>query len=321
MTSLPLSTPTNEIESQCDMNKIISLLICASLLLQACTKPTKELSVKEFQIALKPNKNVKGQREDEKTLGIELSKRLGVPVNIITPSSKSIIEAGMAKKTLDMGYVSSTDAISFADNNVAEVLVAGQHKSTDPKGNAYEGAYYYSVWLSLKEKNYSSIADLKGKPVAFASRTSTSGFLVPSWDLIKKGLLSEGDRLEDFFGKDNIFYGSGYVSAVEKVLEGKAEAAAVSYYVYEKDKHLDLEQRKKLKIVQRQGPVASHTFCVRKSLNETDRLALKRVLLAMVEEKPQLCEDLFGGKLVEVDPIEHLKAPRDAKAKVSTLKD
>ncbi|MDE0819943.1 MAG: phosphate/phosphite/phosphonate ABC transporter substrate-binding protein [Opitutales bacterium] len=303
------------------MNKIISILTGAALLLQACTKPAQELSVKEFQIALKPNKNVKGQREDEKILGEELSKRLGVPVNIITPSSKSIIEAGMANKTLDMGYVSSTDAISFVDNDVAEVLVAGQHESTDPKGKPYKGAYYYSVWLSLKEQNYSSIADLRGKPIAFASRTSTSGFLVPSWDLIKKGLLPEGGRLEDFFGKDNIFYGSGYVSAVEKVLEGKAEAAAVSYYVYEKDKHLNLEQRDKLKVIQRQGPVASHTFCVRKSLLEVDRAALKRALLEMVKENPELCEGLFGGKLVEVDPIEHLKAPRDAKAKVSTLKD
>ena len=210
-----------------------TLLAGTILLLQACTQPveknskdpesrarTSDLSLKSIQIALKPNKDVQGQREDEKLLGEELTKRLGIPVKITTPSSKAIIEAGLANKTIDLGYVSSGDAISFADNDVAEVLVAGQHESIDIDGNPYKGAYYYSVWLSLKDKPYAQISDLKNKPVAFASRTSTSGLLVPSWDLIKRGLVEEGGSLTDFFGEGNVFYGTGYVSAVEQVLEG-----------------------------------------------------------------------------------------------------
>ena len=311
-----------------------TLLAGTILLLQACTQPveknskdpdsrasTSDLSIKSIQIALKPNKDVQGQREDEKLLGEELTNRLGIPVKITTPASKAIIEAGLANKTIDLGYVSSGDAISFADNDVAEVLVAGQHESIDVDGNPYKGAYYYSVWLSLKDKPYAQISDLKNKTVAFASRTSTSGLLVPSWDLIKRGLVKEGGSLTDFFGEGNVFYGTGYVSAVEQVLEGKAEAAAVSYYVLEKDKHLNQEQRNKLKVIQRQGPVASHTFCVRKTLPKAAREALKDALLTMVVEKPELCKSLFGGTLVEVDPVEHLKPPREAKAMVATLKD
>ena len=316
------------------MKILKNLLVATVLVLQACTQPvengakapdsqasTADLSLRSIQIALKPNKDVQGQREDEKLLSDELTTRLGIPVTITTPSSKAIIEAGLANKTIDLGYVSSGDAISFADNDVAEVLVAGQHESVDADGESYKGAYYYSVWLSLKDKPYTQISDLKNKPVAFASRTSTSGLLVPSWDLIKRGLVKEGGSLKDFFGENNVFYGTGYVSAVEQVLEGKAEAAAVSYYVYEKDKHLSQEQRNKLKVVQRQGPVASHTFCVRKTLPNAARTALKDAMLTMVEEKPQLCNRLFGGTLVEVDPVAHLKPPREAKALVATLVD
>jgi hypothetical protein len=40
-----------------------------------------------------------------------------------------------------------------------------------------------------------------------------------------------------------------------------------------------------------------------------------------VEDEPALSQSLFGGTLVRVDPIEHLKAPREAKNKVSSLKD
>ena len=307
------------------LKSFLSLLVL--LTFQSCTKSSQDvdnnssLSVNSVNIALKPNKNIQAQREDENTLGEALSKRIGIPVKISTPTNKSIIEAGLANKTIDIGYVSSSDAISFADNEVAEVLLAGQHKSVDTEGTAYQGAYYYSVWLSLKDRPYKNISDLKGKPIAFSSRTSTSGYLVPCWDLIKKGLIQEGGSIEEFFGKGNVFYGSGYVSAVEQVLTGKAEAAAVSYYVFEKDKHLTLDQRSKLKVIQRQGPVASHTFCVRQSLPSKDRELIKDALLKIVEDEPALSQSLFGGTLVRVDPIEHLKAPREAKNKVSSLKD
>lgn len=299
----------------------INFLFITSLFL-SCSKDSENnssFSVKSINIALKPNKNVQAQREDEVTLGKSISKRLGIPVNISTPASKSIIEAGLANKTIDIGYVSSSDAISFADNEVAEILVAGQHESFDTDGKPYTGAYYYSVWLSLKDKPYKSISDLKGKPIAFASRTSTSGFLIPAWDIVKKKLISENGSLIDYFGEGNIFYGTGYVSAVEQVLEGKAEAAAVSYYVFEKDKHLTKEQRSKLKIIQRQGPVASHTFCVRSSLPENDREILKNTLLKIAKEEPVLSQSLFGGTLTAVDPVNHLKAPREAKKMVSKL--
>lgn len=315
------------------MKQNLISLLAVFFILQSCSKsPTEDtstsgkdehgsLSVNSISIALKPNKNIQAQREDEKTLGDALSKRLGIPVKITTPTNKSIIEAGLANKTIDIGYVSSSDAISFADNEVAEVLLAGQHESQDPDGKAYEGPYYYSVWLSLKDRPYQGIADLKGKPIAFASRTSTSGYLVPCWDLIKKRLIPQGGSIEDFFGEGNVFYGSGYVSAVEQVLTGKAEAAAVSYYVYEKDKHLNSEQRGKLKVIQRQGPVASHTFCARNSLPPQDRELIKDALLGIVEEEAELSQSLFGGTLVPVDSTQHLTAPREAKKMVSTLSE
>ena len=139
--------------------------------------------------------------------------------------------------------------------------------------------------------------------------------------LNEKGLLPKGGSIEKFFGKGNVYYGSGYVSAVEQVLTGKAEAAAVSYYVFEKDKHLTVEQRSKLKVIQRQGPVASHTFCVRQSLPLQDRQLIQDALLEIVEEEPQLSQSLFGGTLVGVNSVEHLQAPREAKSQVSTLKE
>jgi phosphonate transport system substrate-binding protein len=96
--------------------------------------------------------------------------------------------------------LSATDLINAKD---AELLLVGEigGKTT-----------YKSYWLALKEKPYEKVEDLRGKPVAFASKTSTSGFIIPLWDLRRKNLVSEKADPEDFFGKGNVFYGTGYVT-------------------------------------------------------------------------------------------------------------
>ncbi len=154
--------------------------------------------------------------------------------------------------------------------------------------------------------------DLRGKPVAFAGKTSTSGYLIPMYDLKQKGLLDK-PYAEAFFGAGNVFYGTGYVSAVERVLNGEAEAAAVSYYVLDKDKHLTPEQRGKLKKVAEQGPVPTHLIAVRSSISAADRAALKAAFETMNEPaNAELRDKLFTSKLIEVDADEHLGTIRDA---------
>ena len=73
-----------------------------------------------------------------------------------------------------------------------------------------------------KQKSTNQSMNSKDLPVAFASRSSTSGYLIPVWDLWKRGLVGPDTCLPIFFSLT--IYGTGYVSAVEKVLSGEVEA-------------------------------------------------------------------------------------------------
>ena len=262
-----------------------------------------DLSLKKVVIALKPDKNPEQMLQERKTLSDFLSKKMGRPVEVIVPLSSSVIIEGFANGTIDLGYLSATDMVIAQKKNVAQILLAGEIEGRN---------FYQSYWVALKEKPYNEIEDLRGKPVAFASKTSTSGYLIPVYDLKRKGLLTKPDP-EQFFGKGNLFYGTGYVSAIERVLTGQAEAAAVSYYVLDKDKHLTAEQRAKLKKVTEQGPVPTHVIAVRSSISETDRQALRQGLETMNEkENAELRDKVFTSKLVEVDSEEHVQAIREA---------
>jgi len=100
---------------------------------------------------------------------------------------------------------------------------------------------------------------------------------------------------------------------VEKVLSGEVDAAAVSDYVYSGgNKYLNDTQKSKLRIIQEQGPVPSHTICVRSSLSNSDRKILRDALLMMNQDNPTLRDQVFNGELVEVDQDNHLSVTRDA---------
>ena len=261
-----------------------------------------ELSLKKVIIALKANKQPASMLVEKQDLESYLSTKLDRPVEVIIPSDSSVVVESFRNGTLDLGYLSSTDAARNLSQETADILLV-HLKNGKP--------HYKSIWLTKKEKTYQSIDELKGKPVAFASRSSTSGFLIPTWDMMKRGLVGNETSLTDFFSLT--IYGTGYVSAVEKVLSGEVEAAAVSDYVYRGDnKYLDDTQKERLRVFQEQGPVPAHTLCVRSTMSEKDRKIIKEALLQMNEDNAVLRDRIFNGKLISVVADEHLKVTREA---------
>ena len=285
------------------MQRTAIFILCAAVVSFLTGPAHADLTLKKVVIALKPDKNPEQMLQERKSLSEYLSGKLGKPVEVVIPLSSAVIIEGFANGTVDLGYLSATDMVNAQKKNAAQILLAGE---IDGRNS------YQSYWLALKEKPYSKVEDLKGKPVAFASKTSTSGYLIPVYDLKRKGLLTKPDP-EEFFGKGNLFYGTGYVSAVERVLNGQAEAAAVSYYVLDKDKHLTAEQRAKLKKVAEQGPVPTHVIAIRSTIPEADRETLRKALEALNETgNEELRDKVFTSKLVGVDPEAHVRTIRDA---------
>lgn len=269
-----------------------------------------ELSLQKLIIALKANKNPEKMLAEKHELEKYLSGKLNRKVEVMIPTDSATVVESFRNGTLDLGYLSSTDAARNLDQKTANILLV-HLKNGKP--------HYNSIWLSLKNKPYKSITELKDKPVAFASRSSTSGFLIPTWDLAKQGFVGPEKSLTDFFSQT--VYGTGYVSAVEKVLSGEVEAAAVSDYVFKGDnKYLSDQQKEKLKIVQEQGPVPAHTLCIRSSISQNDRNFLQKAFLEMNEDNPDLRDRIFNGELVVVKEKEHLRVTREALDVQKTLR-
>ena len=287
------------------MVRIVLRLLClvAVLVSGAATSFSANALPGTVVVALKPDKNPDKMLQERGALAESLSKILGRPVRVIVPLSATVIIEGLANGSIDLGWLSATDMVRARKADAAELLLVGE---IDGKRE------YSSLWLCLKDKPYESLEAMRGKPVAFASLTSTSGHLIPRLDLKKRGLI-EKDPVE-FFGEGHVWFGSGYMSGVERVLSGEAEAAAVSDYVFEKDKHMTPDQKARLRILARQGPVPTHVLAVSARLDSAARETLRDALLKFTATDPGLCDTVFTSPLVAADSEAHLQPVVDALA-------
>jgi phosphonate transport system substrate-binding protein len=249
----------------------------------------------EVVVALKPDKDPDKMFSERTALAEALGAAIGRPVKVIIPLSSAVIVEGLSNGSIDLGYLSATDMVNARKINAADVLLVGEIDGQ---------RHYESLWIALADKPYKSIADLRGQPIAFASRTSTSGYLIPLLDLKNAGLIST--KPEDLFGQGNVWYGTGYMSAIERVLANEAEAAAVSDYVFQKDKHLTPEQKARLKVVDSQGPVPTHVLAISKRLSPDARRQLLKAVQNFSDKNPTLRDAVFTSRLVECDADAHL---------------
>jgi phosphonate transport system substrate-binding protein len=77
---------------------------------------------------------------------------------------------------------------------------------------------YYSVMVTMKNSGIKSLADMKGKSLGFADPNSTSGYLIPSIELV-----DEVGKLEKFFAKTGFM--GGHENGVLAVLNGDVDAS------------------------------------------------------------------------------------------------
>jgi phosphonate transport system substrate-binding protein len=272
-----------------------TFLLLAFVLFAVVSPAFSEDLAPEVVVALKPDKDPDKMFSERTALAEALGAAIGRPVKVIIPLSSAVIVEGLSNGSIDLGYLSATDMVNARKINAADVLLVGEIDGQ---------RHYESLWIALSDKPYKSIADLRGQPIAFASRTSTSGYLIPLLDLKNAGLIST--KPEDLFGQGNAWYGTGYMSAIERVLAGEAEAAAVSDYVFEKDKHLTPEQKARLRVVDTQGPVPTHVLAISKRLSPGAREQLLKAVQNFSDKNPTLRDAVFTSRLVECDADAHL---------------
>jgi len=135
-------------------------------------------------------------------------------------------------------------------------------------------AYYRCVFITRDtNKDINSLSDLKNRSIAFASKLSTSGNLVPLYYLYTNGV-----RLEDLKRYANLNY---HDSVAREVLRGNFDAGAVIDSVAKRFKS------RGLKIIKASGPIPGLPIVVRGDAPSELINAVKKALLSLDNNNPK----------------------------------
>lgn len=150
-----------------------------------------------------------------------LEEQLDMPVNVtVATDYVGLIEA-MKSKQVHVGFLAPASYVLAADQGAAEVVVVSTRYDVDDEGNQLDDqplvTSYRAQLLTGKDSGITKVEDLKGKKIAIASFTSTSGFLYPANLLADNGIDVEADV--------EWFDAGGHDKAILAVLDGLADAA------------------------------------------------------------------------------------------------
>jgi phosphonate transport system substrate-binding protein len=249
-------------------------------------------------------------QNDANAVAAFLSKAIGRPVEAIVSDETAAVEALRANK-VDVAFLSSRPAIKAKQLANAQLYLA-EVRANYSGGHTYKSVFVVPVDSTLKSgTNKATLEQLKGKRMAFTSPTSGSGFIFPVGALVNNGLVPNRDRLNGFFGQ--VTYGGDYSKALQAVLRGQADAAAVSEYAL-KDPYITAAEGKKLRVLYSIAGVPAHGIAIDDDVSPTDRNKLINALLQLNESKNnKLLQNLYNStKLVKVEHESHLQPMNQA---------
>ena len=176
----------------------------------------------ELNVQFVPSQNADTLEAKAKPLEQLLGDKLGIPVSVSVSTDYNVIVEAMASKQVDVGFLPPTAYVQAKEKGAAEVLLQAQRKGVEDETGAEKDElvdFYKAMIIVKKDSPIQSVADLKGKKIAYQNVTSSAGFVWPAAAIMDAGL----DPLKDV----EPITVKGHDQGVLAVLNGDVDAAAI----------------------------------------------------------------------------------------------
>jgi phosphonate transport system substrate-binding protein len=239
-----------------------------------------------------------------------LSKELQQPVEAVVGDDTAAVEALRANRA-DVAFLSSRPALKAQQLANARLYLA-EVRSNYSGGHTYKSIFVVPQNSSLKSgQGSATLQQLKGKKMVFTSPTSGSGFIFPVAELVQQKLVPNRDRLNGFFGQ--VSYGGGYDKALQAVLRGQADVAAVSEYTLGSP-YITAAEASRLRVLYSISGVPAHGVAIDDDVPSNTRNKLIAAMMKLNQPaNNELLQSLYNStQLVKVDHDQHLKSVKVA---------
>jgi phosphonate transport system substrate-binding protein len=164
-----------------------------------------------FRVGLLGGENESDRLRNNECLRVALEARLGIPVEMFPAPDYAGVIQGLLAGQLDSAALgaSAYAAIHLQDPNAVDPVFV----SAEADGSLG----YVAVMYVRADSAINSIEDMRGRSLAYADPNSTSGFLVPQFELRQAGINDA-----EYFSSTG--FGGGHEQAVIAVLQGQYDA-------------------------------------------------------------------------------------------------
>ncbi|MBE3596863.1 MAG: phosphate/phosphite/phosphonate ABC transporter substrate-binding protein [Hydrogenibacillus sp.] len=239
----------------------------------------QEQAPAKLVVGFVPSQEAENLDAKAKPLADLLTDKLGVPVEVFVGSDYTALIEAMGAGKVDIGFLNPQGYVLAKDRGYADVLLKAVRHGSDS---------YRAQFVVLKDSPIQSIADLKGKKIAFVDPASTSGYVYPVVLLKKNGIDPEKDITPIMSG--------GHDKAILALLRGDADVA-VSFddarTIVEKT---DPDVMNKTRILTYTDNIPNDTVSVRSSLPEAWKEKIKAAFLGIAEDEhgKQIIQDIYS---------------------------
>lgn len=187
-----------------------ALTIAATLPASAADRPEK------LVVGLLPGESAPTVMRLNEPLRAYLEKRLGLPVELVVGANYAATGEALRFGRLDIAYLGPVTYILQSKHAKLEPFSRPSHEVVGPT--------FQAVVIVPADSPAKTLADLKGKDVAFGDPASTSGTWVPRYMFAEAGLVSERDYTLRVLGAHD--------SVALAVTNHKADAGGLSMPIY-----------------------------------------------------------------------------------------
>ncbi len=221
-----------------------------------------------LRVALLPDEDAATIIKQNEGLKNYLEAKLGKKVKlVVTTDYSSMIEA-MRFGRLELGYfgpLSYTLAKWKAD---IEPFAARMKKGSTT---------YHAVLIGNKAAGIATLADVKGKQVAYGDIASTSSHLIPKKMLLDGGLETKKDYKENFLGAHD--------AVAVAVQNGHAQAGGLSQPIFKSLVKRGIISLDKVKVLQVSKPYPQYPWAMRSDLNSDLKAKIRDAFVNLKDKK------------------------------------
>jgi len=215
--------------------------------------------------------------QEKEPLRNYLSKSLGQNVNLIIPTNYNATVEGLGNGSLDFAYLGG---LTYVKAHRQYGVVPLVQRTSDLE--------FHSLFITGSNSPIHSLADLKRKTFAFGDINSTSGHLMPYYELKQAGINADADLKYRYTGS--------HAATAKAVESGATDAGALDETVYNSMISEGKLDKSKVRVFYTSKPFLDYVWVARKDVSKQDQEKFVNAFTALQEGKDDQVLGILRGK-------------------------